>query len=212
MARYGDQTPPFSEDIPTKPVDVYAGNKVLMEQVTSILASVHRFKYTIVAPHNVFGQGQSLCDIYRNVVGIFMNKIMRGEPLIIYGDGEQKRAFSYIEDSLPCFTKVILEDFDKEIFNIGGIHPATVNELAQLVIEAMGHKTWPIKHIEDRPCEVKYAWSTHEKSVKVLGYEEKIGYKDGIRRMAEWSKKFGPQEWINEPLTLVNDKTPITWK
>ncbi len=102
MAVYGDQTPPFSEEMPRRPVDVYGVNKAGMEEITEILADVHDFSYTIIRPHNVFGERQSLRDPFRNVVAIFMNRILRGEPLYIFGDGEQRRAFSYLGDALPA--------------------------------------------------------------------------------------------------------------
>ena len=212
MAVYGDQAPPFSEDMPCMPVDVYGVNKTAMEQITEILADVHGFSYTIIRPHNVFGERQSLRDPYRNVVGIFMNRIMRAEPLYVYGDGEQERAFSYIGDSLPAFAKACDLDpaLEGEILNVGGKKVVTVNQLAEMVQDPFGARA-EVKHLPDRPREVKRAWSTWEKSARLLGYEEPYGLEEGIRRMAEWAKTVGPQPWTKEDLELVNEKAPITW-
>src|SRR3990167_3178374 len=137
MAVYGDPKPPFSEDMKRTPVDIYGINKTAMEHTTELLSYMHDFRYTIIRPHNVFGPRQSLKDPYRNVIGIFMNRIMRKEPLYIYGDGEQMRAFSYIADSLPCYVKCMDHKTDEQIINIGGMEPITINKLAELVCKHM---------------------------------------------------------------------------
>lgn len=212
MAVYGDQKPPFSEDIERIPIDIYGINKTAMEHTTELLSKIHDFRYTIIRPHNVFGEKQNLRDPYRNVIGIFMNRIMRKEPLYIYGDGEQQRAFSYIEDSLHCYTKCIEDKVDREIINIGGMNPITINKLADIVCKSMQVDSYPRKNLPDRPNEVKLAYTTHEKSRKLLGYEEKIGLNKGIERMAKWAIQKGPQEWSEEELVLWNKKAPSIWK
>ena len=220
MAIYGNATPPFDEMLPKAPVDIYGLNKAAMEEATYILSTVHDFQYCILRPHNVMGSHQSLYDIHRNVVGIFMNRIMRNEPLFIYGDGEQTRAFSYIEDSLPAFLRAILCDdayFKDKLhgraINAGGKIPISVNQLALTVKEAMGVPLdYPTDSIPDRPREVKHAWCTTKLSEELLGYKEEIGWEEGIRRMAKWAKEKGPQEWRNtEELEVINELTPIPW-
>lgn len=214
MAVYGDQNSPFSEDMKRTPVDVYGINKTAMEHTTELLSNIHDFRYTIIRPHNVFGERQSLKDPYRNVIGIFMNRIMRKEPLYIYGDGEQKRSFSYIADSLRCYVKCIEDKVDKEIINIGGMYPITINKLTEMVCKSMNvtYGIYPTEHLSDRPYEVKNAYCTWEKSQKLLGYDEKIGLEKGICKMADWARKKGPQEWSEEELILWNKKAPSIWK
>ncbi len=212
MAVYGEQPPPFDERLPRQAVDIYGVNKAAMEHITEILAEVHGFSYTILRPHNVFGERQSLRDRFRNVVAIFMNRIMRGEPVHIYGDGEQQRAFSYIGDSLPAFLRAaeLHPELDGEIVNVGGKDPVTVNELASMVAAEFG-VTPEIVYLPDRPREVKHAYCTWEKSVHLLGYEERFGLGEGIRRMAAWAKALGPQPWAEEELELPSDKAPRIW-
>lgn len=214
MAAYGNQKCPFSEDIPLKPVDIYGANKAIMEHSTEILSNVHDFRYTILRPHNVYGIRQSLRDKYRNVIGIFMNRIMRKEPLYIYGDGEQERAFSYIEDSLPCYINCIKNNTDGEIINIGGKRKTTINSIKRIVCNAMGRNPdlYPTEYLPDRPNEVKQAFCTFYKSEKMLGYKENTGIIDGIKKMAEWALKMGHQEWSEDKLPLWNEKAPIIWK
>lgn len=213
MARYGDQPPPFAESLPPRPVDVYGVNKVACEEITRILADVHEFHWVIIVPHNVLGPRQSLCDPYRNVAAIFMNRILRGEPLYIYGDGQQQRAFSYIEDSLPCYLRCLHNTLNREVVNIGGMAPITINQLAEAVIEEFPESPRPeIIHVPARPREVKLAWCTYDKSVSLLGYAERVGWREGIRRMAQWVKRMGPQPWKPDTLPLLNEKAPVTWR
>lgn len=212
MAVYGEQPPPFDETMPRRPVDVYGVNKTAMEEMTEILADVHEFHYTIIRPHNVFGERQSLQDPFRNVVGIFMNRIMRGEPLYVYGDGEQQRAFSYIEDSLPAFLRACESrpELDHQVINVGGMRPVTVNELLRLVRREFEADNEVI-HLPDRPREVKNAFCSWQKSVDLLGYTETVGFEEGVRRMAMWAKEQGPQPWREEPLELLSNKAPRIW-
>jgi len=213
MAVYGSQRVPFSEDLERRPEDIYAINKSAMEQTTEMLSAVHSFRYTILRPHNVFGKFQSLRDKYRNVIGIMMNKIMRDEPIYIYGDGLQMRSFSYIEDSLDCYIEAMKDKCDGEIINIGGKIPLSINKLTELVCRTMGtdYDTYPIEHLPDRYSEVKVAYTTWKKSAELLGYKEDIGYEEGIRKMAKWARSMGPQEWTTEKLELWNNKAPFWW-
>lgn len=218
MARFGEQTPPFTEDLQPRPQDIYAINKVAMEEITKQLSEVFGFEWTILVPRNVFGERQGLTrygmDKYRNVVTIFCNRILRHEPIYIYGDGNQKRSFSYIKDSLPCYIKCMEPETNKEIINIGGMHPITINELADLICDTMGvdAETYPRIHLSSRYGEVKYAYASYDKSVKLLEYREEYGYKEGIKRTVKWMKDMGPQSWVDEKLSLQSDKMPEIWE
>jgi UDP-glucose 4-epimerase len=212
MAVYGEQEPPFDERMSRCPADIYGVNKSAMEEMTEILSDVHGFQYTTVRPHNVFGERQSIRDKYRNVIGIFMNSILRGEPPFIYGDGEQERAFSYIHDCLPSFARAaeLRPELHGAAINVGGMHPITVNRLAEIIRRHFNNPLEAVR-VEERPREVKRAWCTWEKSARLLGYEEPIGLEEGIRRTAQWAKELGPQEWVVDTLELVNEKTPRPW-
>lgn len=213
MAVYGNQKPPFSEEMECKPEDIYAINKTAIEQSLKCLSEIHDFNYTVIRPHNCFGINQ-IFDLYRNVIAIWMNRIMHGEKQIyIFGDGKQKRAFSYITFSLNPYIKC-LEDFtNRQIYNIGGINHITLNEVAILVLKAMGVEgKVAIEYLPPRPKEVKYAYSTYDKSVKELGYKEDRELLDCLIEMANWCKSLGPQPWLDDPLELENDKTPEIWR
>lgn len=213
MSVYGAQKPPFSEDMPTKPEDVYAIAKAAMEKCVEVLADVHGFEYTIIRPHNVYGPKQALHDPYRNVVGIFMNRIMKGLPPIIYGNGKQKRAFTYIDDVTPYVAKAgFLDNTNKQIINVGPTEEYTINELARIVLKSFTSALLPV-HVEDRPREVKEAFSTNQRAKDLLGYSTSVTIEEGVNKMAEWAKQIGPTDFkYLDSLELQGDKVPTTWK
>lgn len=213
LATYGTGDPPFAESDILKPVDPYGVNKFSMEEVTKQLSNCYGFKYSIVVPHNVFGARQSLNDNFRNVAGIFMNRIMRGEKIYIYGDGEQRRQFSYIKDALPCFIKMIDLQYHGQRINIGGTKDITVNQLLEIIIDQFHDYDIPeVIHSPDRHGEVKHAYCCPDKSIGLLGYREEYGIEKGIAEMADWAKKLGPKEWRKDKLAIYSDKWPDSWK
>jgi UDP-glucose 4-epimerase len=215
IAVYGHQEPPFSEDFPRQPEDVYGVNKASMEHSTEILSDVHGFDYVIIRAHNVFGEHQCLIDRFRNVFAIFMNHIMRKEPITIFGDGYQERAPSYIDFSLPCYLKCIEPEINKEIINIGGIESYHIKVISDMVIDAMCSEGWKrpiVNYADDRPREVKRAFTTWQKSVDLLGYEENKSLYECILKMATWATKKGPQQWTADKFEIYNDKVPEIWR
>lgn len=218
MSTYGkgENGPPFDEKTRLNPVDPYGTCKYASEKIIKQLCETHGREFVILRPHNVVGSGQSLCDIKRNVAAIFMNSIMRGEPLYLFGGGQCQRAFSYIGDSLPCFVRAA---FDKKVvgmaINIGGKAFTTVRELANNISEhmaALGYKRPEMIDLPLRPHEVTEAYCTTTLSEKMLGYKETYGWEEGIRRMCQWAHAQGPQPWLRDDLPLVNEKTPLHWR
>lgn len=212
MSVYGDQIPPFTEEMDRKPADVYAVAKTSMERTTEILSAVHGFEYVIIRPHNVYGPRQNMADPYRNVVAIFMNRALQGKPCYIYGDGEQKRSFSYIDDVTPYLAKAGFADISGEIINIGPLEEFTINQLQKEVAKNFEDQPDPI-YVADRPLEVKHAWCSNEKAQRLLGYKTSVTFAEGIAKMAEWAKKEGSKtpKYLDE-LELESDNTPVTWK
>lgn len=213
MSVYGAQKPPFTEEMTRMPEDIYAAAKTAMEEAIEILADVHGFDYTIIRPHNVYGPRQMLHDPYRNVVGIFINRILNGKEPIIYGDGKQTRAFSYIDDVTPYLAKAgFIEEAKGQIINIGPTEEYSINTLAETVLSAFGSDMQPL-HFPDRPREVKHAFCTNEKAKRILGYETTTTLRDGIQQFVDWGKQQGAQEFkYLENLELTGDKIPETWK
>ena len=196
MGRYGHGNfkPPFSEEYLPNPVDVYGAAKVAAEVTLKTFAEAHGLKYVILAPHNIFGQRSSLADPYRNMIMIWINCLLRNKPFYIYGDGEAKRAPSYIEDIIePCVKAGFDDKVVGEVINIGASKAYTLNEIAKLVLEEFPSNLEPI-HLPTRSCEVKEAYSTVDKSIRLLGYEEKTPLREGIRKTINWAKKVGAKE------------------
>lgn len=215
IAVYGHQTPPFTEEMSPMPQDVYAINKTAMEQMTHVLAAVHGFKYVILRPYNVFGVRQRLNDYYRNVIGIWMNKIMRGEPMVVFGDGKQRRAFTCIDDITTPICSLVenVDRFSGQTYNIGGFEDISLNDLSDKVRGAMGVPQHPVKHVEDRPQEVKYAYSSPDKAVRDLHFRVEKGIDGGLADMAAWAKTQGPQDWVNsDPMEISSEKMPSVWR
>ncbi len=193
MAVYGTNQVPFTEDMLPAPEDPYGIAKHAVEQELKLCKKMFGLDYIIFRPHNVYGERQNIGDRYRNVVGIFMNQIMRNEPLTIFGDGEQKRAFSYIKDVSPVIAKSIFTEVCyNQIFNIGADEPYTINELAQVVSEEMDSALNTV-HLKERE-EVKYAYSSQDKIKSLLHYKSTYPLKIGLANMAGWARDAGSRE------------------
>jgi len=221
MAVYGAQKPPFHEGLDRKPEDLYAISKTAMEEATEILSDVHNFEYTIIRPHNVYGERQNIGDPYRNVIGIFINRLLAGKPFYIYGDGKQKRSFSYIKDCTEPLAKAgLLKNTNKEIINLGpGPETAvTINKLASIVLkEFFGSNKIPNdmkpKRLPPRPREVKNAFCSCNKAKKLLGFKDKTSLEEGIRNMIKWARKLGYQKpKYLDKIELPTKNMPKTWK
>ncbi len=214
MAVYGDQEPPFVETMPTKPVDIYGVNKTAAERCLQILAETHGFEYVILRPHNVYGPRQNLRDPYRNVVGIFINRMLQTLPIYIYGDGAQRRAFTYIDDITPQIARAGWEAaVVNGTFNIGADAPLSIENLALMVLSGVPYEPF-IHYLEDRPREVKYAWSDNSQWWRTLGGqplpETPLGY--GLQQTINWARTIGPQKPVYMDVEIESDKMPATWR
>jgi UDP-glucose 4-epimerase len=204
MSVYGNSyDPPFHEDLRQSPIDSYGVAKFSVEQDLKIAYEQHGLPYTIIRPHNFYGINQNIWDKYRNVLGIWIYQILNDIPPTIFGDGEQRRAFSYVDDSIEPFWKASQNDkCIGEIVNLGGIKDYSINQACQVLLGVTKTELEP-QYLEERH-EAKYAWSTWEKSVELLGFEHKIDLEEGLSLMWEWSKKQPHRErkvWENYELT-----------
>jgi len=211
MAVYGRQKPPFSEDMPRIPEDPYGCAKAYCERMLEIFSRIYDLRYTILRPHNVYGPRQNISDPYRNVLGIWINRIMRGKPPIIYGDGEQTRAFSYIEDVTRAVANAgFFEKADRQIINVGSSEIVTINEACRIVLSVMGRGLEPI-YAEERAGEVKHAYCTIEKAERLLDYETRTKLEDGVQKMVDWAKKVGPQKPTYRLPLEITRRAPRVW-
>lgn len=213
MARYGDQIPPFTEDMNPKPVDPYGLAKVQAEQHLELLSKIHGLNYVTVVPHNVIGIGQRYFDPFRNVVGIMINRTLQGKPIVVYGDGEQKRSFSNAIDCIKAIEKIMLSDRDLcgQVYNIGPDHnEISIKQLAYIVCKE-AEKEPTFEHYSDRPIEVKNAYCSSNKIRREFNYNADITVEQTIHQMVQWIKPRVREFEYHLPLELITDKTPRTW-
>jgi UDP-glucose 4-epimerase len=202
------------EDMNCRPQDPYGIAKYSSEMLVENLSEIHDMEYVIAVPHNIIGPRQKYDDPYRNVASIMINLMLQGRQPIIYGDGKQKRTFSFIDDDIYCLEKIgFQKNVNKEIINIGPDEEfVTINKLAQTIASLIDFDLDP-KYMPDRPQEVKYATCSADKARKLLNYKTKTSLKDGLKEMIEYIRSRGTKKFkYHLDLEIENDITPETWK
>jgi UDP-glucose 4-epimerase len=214
MARYGNIKIPFGEEDELKPVDPYGVSKVAAENILKILSKTHGVEYNIAVPHNIIGPNQKYDDPFRNVVSIMINLMLQNKKPIIYGDGNQKRTFSDIDDCIYCLDKLLTDpQIISQVVNIGPDEEfISINELYRLLSNKLKFNLEP-KYLEDRPNEVKEATCSADKARKILGYKTSVNLDESLDKIINYIRKKGPRHFqYNYPLEINNEKTPIAWK
>jgi UDP-glucose 4-epimerase len=182
--------------------------------MVKLMSDVHEFDHIIAVPHNIIGPRQRFDDPFRNVASIFINRMLQGKQPIIYGTGEQKRCFTFVQDNVrPLKTLAHHEEAEGEIINIGPDDEfITINTLAETIAEIIDFDLDPI-YVEGRPQEVELANCSADKARELLGYETHYTLRDGLKEMVAYIKEEGPREFDYDHLRLeiVNEKTPETW-
>ncbi|MBK8300779.1 MAG: NAD-dependent epimerase/dehydratase family protein [Chitinophagaceae bacterium] len=210
IAVYGAGQLPMTEDTVPQPEDPYGVSKYAVELDLKAAHEMFGLNYVIFRPHNVYGENQNIGDKYRNVIGIFMNQIMQGKQLTVFGDGTQTRAFSYIDDvAIPIAKSVNIPEAYNQIFNIGADKPYTVNDLATVVCDEFQLKP-DIQHLAARN-EVLHAYSDHAKAHRVFGQSTGITLKEGIAKMAAWAKRVGSRQGQEFDNIEITEKLPQGW-
>ena len=189
MAVYGKGNPPFKESDQPSPEDPYGISKYAVEMDLKQASHQFHLDYAIVRPHNVIGIRQNIWDKYRNVIGIWVRQVLRGEDITIFGDGEQKRAFSDIRFCLEPMEK-LMDQCNGQVFNIGSDKEYTLNEVAGIMQGVAGEYGFKpnIKHLEERN-EVKYAYCDHTKAKSILGFKDETSLESTIHEMFVWAMK-----------------------
>ncbi len=210
IAVYGPGQVPMREDLEPQPEDPYGIAKYAVELDLRAAHTMFGLDSVIFRPHNVYGEYQTLGDKYRNVVGIFMNQILRGEPMTIFGDGEQSRAFTYIGDVAPVIAvSPLVPAARNRVFNVGADEPVTVNALAVRVAEAMGVAPLVV-HLPARR-EVLEAYSDHSASRAVFEPAAPTALPLGLQKMAEWVRLTGARTSRPFENIEVSRNLPPSW-
>ena len=214
MARYGVNKVPFTEDMEPRPEDPYGIGKVAGEDILRNLCDVHNVEWVIAVPHNIVGPRQKYDDPYRNVASIMINLMLQKRQPIIYGNGKQKRCFSFIQDDVDILAEFAFSQKAKgQIINIGPDDEfITINELANLVGNLLTFNVNPI-YKKERPKEVFLANCSANKARKLFNYKPQCTLKDGLKKMIEYIKQKGPRPFkYHLDLEIINELTPDTWK
>jgi len=200
----------FDEAQQQAPIDPYGVAKYACEMDIQIAGEQHGLDWCIIRPHNVYGIKQNIWDKYRNVLGIWMFQHLNGKPMTIFGDGQQTRAFSYIDDSLePLWNAAIKEKASKQIINLGGIKEYTILEAATTLGEVLGAAE--MEFLEARH-EVKHSIPTYQKSIDILNFEHKTDLKEGLEQMWEWAKQQPMRERFVWPTYELDKGIYSYWK
>jgi UDP-glucose 4-epimerase len=211
IAVYGKGQLPMHEEQTPLPEDPYGIAKLAVEQDLKCAHEMFGLNYVIFRPHNVYGEYQNLGDKYRNVVGIFMNQLMQGKPLTIFGDGQQSRAFSYVGDIAPIIANSVnVQAAQNQIFNVGADLQFSVNDLAKEVCKVMD-KEGHIRYVEARN-EVAHAYSSHEKAHAIFGSNSHTSLAEGLQRMARWAKETGSKKSTVFKNIEITESLPPLWK
>ena len=211
IAVYGKNQLPMTEDLVPVPEDPYGISKYAVELDLHAAHEMFGLRYTIFRPHNVYGEGQNIADPYRNVIGIFMNQIMNGRPMTIFGDGLQTRAFSHIDDVAPLIAGCVdVPDAENRLFNIGADEPHSVLDLSNTVAAAFSVEP----KIEFLPArnEVTHAFASHDRLHSVFGKRTTVLLEQGVGRMAEWAKRAGARKTSSFAAVEVEKNMPPSWK
>jgi len=214
IARYGEVKIPYEEIGPTMPSDPYGISKLAAEKILINLCNTYGVEYNIAVPHNIIGIKQKYDDPFRNVASIMINLMLQNRQPIIYGDGEQKRSFSDVDDCIYCIDKLATDpNITSQLVNIGPgpENEISVNELFKKLSNKLKFNQEPVFY-KDRPNEVKLANCTSSKAEKLLKYKKTISLDSSLDKMVDYIKKLGPREFkYNYDLEIINEQTPKTW-
>jgi UDP-glucose 4-epimerase len=213
MARYGAQTVPFTEDMAPKPVDPYGIGKVAAEMMLRNLSEVHGIEHAIAVPHNIYGPRQMYDDPYRAAPAIMVNLMLQGRQPFIYGDGTQRRSFSFVGDVVPCLARLGFDaDVVGETWNLGPDEEfVSVLDLARAIAKLIGFDIAPV-FVPARPQEVHLATCSADKARARLGYATHTNLEEGLRQLIDFVRTRGTRPFrYNLPLEIRNERTPRTW-
>ncbi|HJP59234.1 MAG TPA: NAD-dependent epimerase/dehydratase family protein [Gemmatimonadaceae bacterium] len=214
MARYGVGDPPFTEDQKPEPEDPYGIAKYAGELLVANVCETHGMEYVIAVPHNIIGPRQKYDDAFRNVASIMINRMLQGKPPLIFGDGKQTRCFSFVQDCVDPLIKMgTMPGLSGEVINIGpDTETISINELAEILAELMGVDLAAV-HVPTRPREVRDATCSADKARRLLGYEPKVGLREGLQSMIDWIRAHGTKPFsYHLPIEIDSPLVPESWK
>jgi len=172
---------PIPEDHPLMPKSPYAASKVSGEAFVQAFANQYGFRPVILRLFNVYGPKQSRA--YAGVIIEFIRRVSRGEPPVIFGDGEQTRDFIHVSDVAEAIMLSLRNEGARGVFNIGGGEGITINHLANLVLKLMGKDYLKPIYAQPRPGDIRHSIADISRARKELGFKPKVGLEVGIKEL-----------------------------
>jgi UDP-glucose 4-epimerase len=196
MQAYGATTVvPTPEDTPCRPASYYGINKYAAERYVHITAERvdldFQFWVTSFRMYNVYGPRQALDNPYQGVLGIFLGNLLRGEPLTIFGDGEQSRDFVYIDDVVEAWLKALEEPASYGgVFNLGSGRETSINELADLALASLGRTRChrEVRYAPGRPGELRRVAADTTRARAILAWEPRTSFAAGLAETVRWAQ------------------------
>jgi len=212
IAVYGrSSVVPMTEETIPEPEDPYGIAKYSVERELAASRTMFGLDYMIFRPHNVYGPRQNIADRYRNVVGIFMNQILQDQPMTIFGDGTQTRAFSYVDDVAPLMAESVdLPEAWNQVFNVGADEPCSLNELVSLVAASMDVRA-EVVHLAPRH-EVRHIHADHSQVQRVFGSRPATSLREGLARTAAWVRQHGSRAASRFEGIEIARNLPDAWR
>jgi len=188
---YGEiETLPRREDLASQPISPYAVSKLAAENYVKVFHEVYGLETVCLRYFNVYGPRQAYGP-YSGVITIFINRLMNKQPPIIYGNGEQIRDFTNVQDVVEANMLAMKEkSATGEVFNIATGEATTINHLATLLLQIMDKADLKPVYQSPRPGDIRQSYADISKARKILGYEPKVALRDGLEKLAEWYASF----------------------
>jgi UDP-glucose 4-epimerase len=187
---------PTPEETPCQPISYYGITKYAAERYVRTAAERvdldFDFHVTCFRMYNVYGPRQALNNPYQGVLGIFLGNLLRGEPITIFGDGEQSRDFVYISDVVDAWVGTLGNPASYGgVFNLGSGHRLSINQLADHVLAAFRRRRTDdtIAYAPGRPGEQRHVEADITQARAILGWEPKVPFTAGLAQTVRWAEK-----------------------
>ena len=195
MTVYGLDAPlPTPEETPCEPVSYYGITKHAGERYVHVTAQRKDldfpFHVTSFRMYNVYGPRQALDNPYQGVLGIFLGNLLRGEPITIFGDGEQSRDFIYVGDIVDAWVSALTQPASHgQVFNLGSGRQTAINRLADAVLTAFGktRQDHPVQYAPGRSGEQRWMESDSMRAKRLLNWTPRVDFDEGLAATARWA-------------------------
>ncbi len=190
-AAYGDsETMPKREDAPSAPCSPYASGKLAGEHLMRVYGRCHGMRTVSLRYFNVFGPRQADDSPYSGVIALFARTLLEGRSPTIFGDGEQTRDFTYVEDVVRANLAALDADLDEPgaVINVGSGECTSLNDLHRTMAELLDADSEP-DYAPSRAGDVRHSLASTERAEQLLGYRPSVDWRTGLERTLDWYRQ-----------------------